>query len=255
MPEPKRLKISHIFTISGTQISEIYIKNRMSVHYQGMSKTLQFPHTIALQGAPTCSIGISPDGLYNRLNNAGRLILLNQNAIQLGSAPFIRIGDNKAVMLTTKDPKVAEGPDDVPALKNYYHPAISEKQTSISIATPLAEMAYKVGKVSVIRRLISPFLSGNAQASMPIGVEEYEVKNSSNHHQQITLVIPKPSLVNLQEKELKPTDQDTVYLCSTPVKGHVHADFRSAGMRGWSWEARNVRIGWSLLCRKWKALK
>lgn len=163
MPEPKRLKISHIFTISGTQISEIYIKNRMSVHYQGMSKTLQFPHTIALQGAPTCSIGISPDGLYNRLNNAGRLILLNQNAIQLGSAPFIRIGDNKAVMLTTKDPKVAEGPDDVPALKNYYHPAISEKQTSISIATPLAEMAYKVGKVSVIRRLISPFLSGNAQ--------------------------------------------------------------------------------------------
>ena len=75
----------------------------MTVHFQGMSKTLQFPHTIALQGAPTCSIGISPDGLYNRLNNAGRLILLNQNAIQFGSAPFIRVGDEKAVMLTAEE--------------------------------------------------------------------------------------------------------------------------------------------------------
>jgi uncharacterized protein (DUF608 family) len=203
----------------------------MGVHFQGMSKTLQFPHTIALQGAPTCSMGISPDGLYNRLNNAGRLILLNQNAIQLASAPFIRIGDEFS-MLTTKNPKVAEGPDDVPALKNYYHPSIAERKTSVSIATPLLEMAYKLGKVSVIRRLISPFLSGNTQALMPVGVEEYEVKNTTNKVQEVTLVIPRPSLVNLQEKELKPTDQDTVYICSTPVKGHVHEEFRSAAIRG-----------------------
>ena len=128
MPKSHSLKIKDVFTISGGRISEIYDKNKMSVHFQGMSKTLTFPHTIALHGAPTCSIGISPEGLYNRLNNAGRLILLNQNAIQLGSAPFIRVGDNKAVMLTTKDPKVVEGPDDVPALKNYYHPPVSEKQ-------------------------------------------------------------------------------------------------------------------------------
>ncbi|MCJ7729563.1 MAG: non-lysosomal glucosylceramidase [Sedimentisphaerales bacterium] len=231
MPRPYSLKISDIFTISGAQIRTIYVKNKMAVHFQGMSKTLQFPQTIALQGAPTCSIGISPDGLYNRLNDAGRLVLLNQNAIQFASAPFIRIGD-KFVMLTTKNPKVVEGPDDVPALINYYHPAISEKQTSISIATPLLEIAYKLGKVSVIRRLISPFLSGNVQALMPIGIEEYEVKNTTNKVQEITLVIPRPSLVNLQEKELKPTDQDTVYICSTPVKGHVHEDFRTAGLRG-----------------------
>jgi uncharacterized protein (DUF608 family) len=232
MRKPHSLKISDVFTISGPEISEIYIRNKMLVHFQGMSKTLLFPHTIALQGAPTCSVGISPDGLYNRLNNAGRLILLNQNAIQLGSAPFIRTGDGKAVMLTTRDPRIVEGPDDVPALKNYYHPSISEKQTSISIATPSAEFVYKLGKVTVTRRFVSPFLSGNAQALMPIGVEEYEVKNTSNQAMQITLVIPRPSLVNVQEKELKPTDQDTAYLCSTPVKGHVHADFKSAGMRG-----------------------
>ena len=231
MPKASSLKISDVFTISGSQISDIYVKNKMKVHFQGMSKTLQFPHTIFLQGAPTCSIGISPDGLYNRLNNSGRLILLNQNAIQLASTPFIRI-DDKFFMLTTKNPTAVEGPDDVPALKNYYHPAVSEKQTSISLATPLAQLSYKLDKVTITRKMISPLLSGDKQALMPIGVEEYEVTNTSNKAQQITLVIPRPTLVNLQEKELKPTDQDTVYICSTPVKGHVHKDFRDSGIRG-----------------------
>jgi len=231
MPNANSIKISDVFTISGAQISEIYTKNKMIVHFQGMSKTLQFPHTIALQGAPTLSVGISPDGLYNRLNNAGRLILLNQNAIQFASAPFIRV-DDKFFMLTTRNPKAVEGPDDVPALKNYYHPPATEKQTSISLATPLAEMVYKLGKARVTRTMVSPFLSGDVQALMPIGVEEYEVTNNSNKSLKITLVIPKPSLVNLQEKELKPTDQDTVYICSTPVKGHLHEDFKRAGIRG-----------------------
>ncbi len=240
MSRSHSLKIGDVFTISGAQISEIYNDNKMLVHFQGMSKTLQFPQTIALQGAPTCSIGISPNGLYNRLNNAGRLILLNQNAIQLGSAPFIRISADpdlederdEYVMLTTKDPKKLEGPDDVPALKNYYHPPVSEECASISIATPLLEMTYRLAKVRVTRRLISPLLSGNVQALMPISVEEYEIKNTSRKEQEITLVIPRPSLVNLQEKELKPTDQDTVYVCSAPVKGHVHETFSSSTNRG-----------------------
>jgi uncharacterized protein (DUF608 family) len=231
MPKSYSLKISDVFTISGTQISDIYKKNKMKVHFQGMSKTLQFPHTIALQGAPTCSIGISPEGLYNRLNNAGRLILLNQNAIQFASVPFVRVGD-KFFMLTTRSPSEVEGPDDVPALKNYYHPPVTERQTSISIATPLLEMTYKLGKVSVTRRLVCPFLAGDDQALMPAGVEEYELKNTSSKVAEITLVVPRPSLVNLQEKELKPTDQDTVYICSTPVKGHVHEDFVYANTRG-----------------------
>ncbi len=240
MPESSNLKISDVFTISGAQISKIYNDNKMRVHFQGMSKTLQFPHTIALQGAPTCSIGISPDGLYNRLNDAGRLILLNQNAIQLGSAPFIRIladedledAKDEYFMLTTKNPGLVEGPDDIPALKNYYHSPVSEKNVSISIATPLAEMVYNLGKVTVTRRLVSPFLSRDTQALMPISVEEFEVENTSNKVQEITLVIPRPSLVNLQEKELKPTDQDTVYVCSAPMKGHVHEAFNSSSMTG-----------------------
>src|SRR4030042_4752121 len=240
MQKPHHIKIKDVFTISGAQISKIYKENKMTVHFQGMSKTLQFPHTIALQGAPTCSIGISPEGLYNRLNDAGRLILLNQNATQLGSAPFIRISadpdaeDSRDdyMMLTQRNPRSVEGPDDVPALKNYYHPAISENQISLSLATPLAEMDYILEKVSVARRIISPFLSGNDQMLMPVCVEEFEVKNTSAKAQKITLVLPRPSLVNLQEKELKPTDQDTVYICSAPVKGHVHVAFKSAGMTG-----------------------
>lgn len=232
MPQAQKLKIKDVFTISGKQISDVYEKNQMTVHFQGMSKTLQFPHTLALPGAPTCSVGISPEGLYNRLNNAGRLILLNQNAIQLGSAPFVCINGEEFVMLTTRDPNVAESPDDVPALRNYYHSAIPEKKVSISIATPLLEMDYKLGKVNVTRRLVSPFLSGDVQALMPISVEQFEVKNTTQKTQEVTLVIPRPSLVNLQEKELKPTDQDTVYICATPVKGHLHEAFERAGMAG-----------------------
>jgi uncharacterized protein (DUF608 family) len=238
------LKIKNVFTISGAQIPEIYVKNKMGVHFQGMSKTMQFPQTIFLQGAPTCSVGISPEGLYNRLNDAGRLVFLNQKAIQFASAPFIRIPapkisikpgafrGGKFIMLTTKNPKVIESPDDIPVSENYYYKPISVEQTSISIAPPLTEITYKLGKVRVTRKMISPFLSGNAQTFMPICVEEHEVTNAINQVQKITLVIPRPSLVNLQEKKLRPVEQDSAFICSTPLRGHLHEDFRFTSMRG-----------------------
>lgn len=231
MPKFHSLKPSDLFTISGAQIPTIYVQNKMTVHFQGMSKTMQFPQTIFLQGAPTCSVGISPEGLYNRLNDAGRLIFLNQKAIQLASAPFIRVGD-KTVMLTTKKPEVMESPDDIPVSQNYYHRPVAVEQVSISLVTPLAEMTFKLKKVKVTRRMISPFLSGNVQALMPIGVEEFEVENTSNQPQQIDLVVPRPTLANLQEKKYRPIDQDSAFICSTPLKGHVHEDFRQAGIRG-----------------------
>jgi uncharacterized protein (DUF608 family) len=240
MPKTYGLKISDVFTIKGKQISDIYVKNRMKVHFQGMSKTLLFPHTIALQGAPTCSIGLSPEGLYNRLNNAGRIILMNQNAIQFGSAPFIRIGD-KSFMLTQRNPELFEGPDDIPAMKNYYHPPVDEKNITMSIATPSLELAYKLGNVTVTRRLISNLFAERQQALMPLGVEEFEVTNTGKDKKEITLVVPRPSLVNLQEKELKPTDQDTVYICSAPVKGHVHEAFESSGVKGVVMASRECR--------------
>ena len=232
MPKSAAFDVRDIYTIAGPEIAAIYERNKMAVHFQGMSKTLQFPQTVALQGAPTCSIGISPYGLYNRLNDAGRLIMLNQKAIQFGSAPFRphrRQAHHAHTAIAGGLPRLA---DDIPALQNYYHPPIAEKDVSLTIATPSMEMAFKIGKVKVIRRLISPLLSGNEQTLMPIGVEEYEVQNASNEAQAITLVVPRPSLVNLQEKELKPTDQDSVYICSAAVHGQQHEAFESDGVRG-----------------------
>jgi len=231
MPKSSAFNVRDIYTIAGPKIAAIYEKNNMSVHFQGMSKTLQFPQTVALQGAPTCSIGISPYGLYNRLNDAGRLILLNQKAVQFASAPFIRI-DEKSTMLTQKEPREEDQSDDIPALKNYYYPTVPESSVSLTIATPSLEIAYKLKTVNVIRRLISPLLSGGDQVLMPFGVEEFEVENTTNEAQEISIVVPRPSLVNLQEKELKPTDQDSVYVASAAVRGQKHEEFRFAGVRG-----------------------
>jgi uncharacterized protein (DUF608 family) len=231
MPKSTDFDIRDIYTIPGDKVTGIYERNKMGVHFQGMSKTLQFPQTVALQGAPTCSIGISPYGLYNRLNDAGRLIMLNQKAIQFGSAPFIRIGD-KCTMLTQKLPGETELADDIPAIKNYYPPSVAEKNVALTIATPSLEIAFKLGKVKVVRRLISPLLSGGDQTLMPLGVEEFQVENTGNEAQEITIVVPRPSLVNLQEKELKPTDQDSVYICSAAICGQKHEEFSSAGVRG-----------------------
>ena len=231
MASSSGFKPSDLFTITGPDIATIYEKNRMTVHFQGMSKTLQFPQTAAIQGAPTCSVGLSPYGLYNRFNDSGRLILLNQKAVQFGSAPFIRVGED-SVMLTDKAITEADTGDDVPALKNYYYDPIKSKSVALSIATPSLEIRYKVNKVKVTRRLISPLLSGNAQTLMPLGVEEFEVENTGAKSETVTIVVPRPSLVNLQEKELKPTDQDSIYIATAAVKGHVHQAFKSGKLTG-----------------------
>jgi hypothetical protein len=49
---------------------------------------------------------------------------------------------------------------------------------------------------------------------------------------RVPTFVPRPSLVNLQEKELKPTDQDSVYVCSAAVHGQKHEEFQAAGVRG-----------------------
>ncbi len=230
MATSNSFNIHDIYTITGPRITEIYEHNKMTVHFQGMSKCLQFPHTVALQGAPTCSIGISPYGLYNRLNEAGRLILLNQKAVQFASAPYIRTYEG-ITLLTQLQPQETES-DDIPALKNYYPQAISEENIKMTIATPSLEIEYTLEDVKVTRRLISPLLSGNEQTLMPIGVEEFIVENNTNEVQEYNLVIPRPSLVNLQEKELKPTDQDSIFVSSAAISGQKHEAFEMKGIRG-----------------------
>ncbi|MBN1648785.1 MAG: hypothetical protein JW874_12195 [Spirochaetales bacterium] len=224
--------IHDIYTISGPKITEIYEKNKMTVHFQGMSKTLQFPQTVALQGAPTCSIGISPYGLYNRLNDAGRLIMLNQTAVQFGSVPYIRVDDELTMLTQKKLAMDSELPDDIPAVSNYYPSPVEEENISMTIATPSLEIAYRLENVKVVRKFISPLLSGNDDTLTPVSAEEFTVENTSDDTLEIALVIPRPSLVNLQEKELKPTDQDSVYVSTAAVSGHRHEGFKSDGMQG-----------------------
>ena len=231
MSQSAAFDIRDIYTIDGPQIADIYEKNKMTVHFQGMSKCLEFPQTVAIQGAPTCSIGISPYGLYNRFNDAGRLIMTNQKAIQFGSAPYIRI-DDKCTLLTQKQPGETEFPDDIPAVRNYYHEPVAAEDISMTIATPSLEIAYRLNKVNIVRRFISPLLSGNDDTVTPLCAEEFEVKNTTNESQKITIVVPRPSLINLQEKELKPTDQDSVYICTAAVSGQKHEEFKTGGIRG-----------------------
>jgi uncharacterized protein (DUF608 family) len=230
MNSSNSFNIKDIYTISGQQITEIYEKNKMTVHFQGMSKCLQFPHTVAMQGAPTCSIGISPYGLYNRLNDAGRLIMLNQKAVQFGSAPYISTYEGNT-LLTQLHTGETES-DDIPALKNYYPEPIDKENVKMTIATPSLEIEYTLEDVKVTRRLISPLLSGNEQTLMPIGVEEFVVENNTKEEQEYTLVVPRPSLVNLQEKELKPTDQDSVFVSTAAVSGQKHKAFEMNGICG-----------------------
>ncbi len=230
MTTSNSFNIKDIYTISGPRITEIYEKNKMTVHFQGMSKCLQFPHTVAIMGAPTCSIGISPYGLYNRLNDAGRLILLNQKAVQFGSAPYISTYEGNT-LLTQRQPGETES-DDIPALKNYYPEAVDEEKVKMTIATPSLELEYSLEDVKVTRRFISPLLSGNEQTLMPISVEEFIVLNNTEEEQEYTLVVPRPSLVNLQEKELKPTDQDSVFVSSAAISGQKHEAFEMNGITG-----------------------
>jgi uncharacterized protein (DUF608 family) len=230
MTKSNSFNIKDIYTISGPQITEIYEKNKMTVHFQGMSKCLEFPHTVALQGAPTCSIGISPYGLYNRFNEAGRLIMLNQKAVQFGSAPYISTYEGNT-LLTQLQPGETES-DDIPALKNYYPEAIAKENIKMTIASPSLEIEYTLEDVKVTRRLISPLLSGNEQTLMPISVEEFTVENNTDEEQEYTLVLPRPSLVNLQEKELKPTDQDSVFVSNAALYGQKHEAFEMKNIRG-----------------------
>ena len=44
--------------------------------------------------------------------------------------------------------------------------------------------------------------------------------------------MPRPSLVNLQEKELKPTDQDSVFVATAAISGQKHEAFQLNGIRG-----------------------
>jgi uncharacterized protein (DUF608 family) len=224
-------KIQRFYTLSGQKINDVYIKNRMGVHNQGHYLSVSSPQAIAKQGTLTLSLVISPEGCVTGMIDAGSLIFLNDHPFQLSSIPFVRVQDGTTCMLTSYKLETLTNPDDFPLPQNYYYPTVGQKSVSLSLATPLAELRYKLESVDITRRIISPLLSQNDQF-LPAGVEEYVLQNRTNSAETVTVVIPMPSLVNIARKVSRPREQDYTFLGSGAVGGQVHSAFTSDGIRG-----------------------
>jgi len=224
-------EIQRFYSLSGQKINDVYIKNRMGVHNQGHYLSVSSPQTIAKEGTLTLSLIISPAGAVTGMIDAGSLIFLNDNPLQLASIPFVQINDDEPCMLTSINVDKLSNPDDFPLSGNYYHKTVAQKDIALSIATPLAELRYNLKKTEVIRRIISPLLSTNDQF-LPAGVEEYEITNNSKSTQRVTIVIPMPSLVNLARKMSRPREQDYTFIGTSAVCGHVHQAFTRDGIKG-----------------------
>jgi uncharacterized protein (DUF608 family) len=224
-------RIQQFYTLNGVRIKEVYGKNRMGVHNQGHYLSVSSPLAIAKEGTLTLSVIISPDGTVSGLIDAGALIFLNDNPLQLGSIPYVRIGNDTCRMLAAFPMDKYCNPDDFPLPGNYYFPMVHQKDVSISLATPLAEMRYSINKTMVTRRIISPLLSQNDQFQ-PAAVEEYEVTNRSRSSQKITIVVPMPSLVNVMRKVSRPREQDYTFIGTAAVNGQIHTSFTHQGIQG-----------------------
>ncbi|NLE00433.1 MAG: hypothetical protein GX640_11215 [Fibrobacter sp.] len=224
-------QIQRFYTLRGKKINDVYVKNRMGVHNQGHYLSVSSPQTIAKQGTLTLSMVLSPSGTVSGLIDAGSLIFLNDNPLQLASIPFVRIDDGDACMLTSFEIDSLRNPDDFPLPENYYYPTVEQKNVSLSIATPLAELRYRLEKTEITRRIVSSLLSKTEQF-LPASVEEYEITNRSNSPQTVTVVIPMPSLVNIVRKISRPREQDYTFLGSCAVTGHIHETFTRDGIKG-----------------------
>jgi uncharacterized protein (DUF608 family) len=224
-------KIQRFYTLNGSKIKDVYVKNRMGVHNQGHYLSVSSPQAIAKQGTLTLSLVISPEGCVTGLIDAGSLIFLNDHPLQLASIPYVQVQDGTTCMLTSYNLEELKNPDDFPLPQNYYYPTVAQKSVSLSLATPLAELRYKLDSVDITRRIVSPLLSQNDQF-LPAGVEEYVLTNRTGSTETVTVVIPMPSLVNIARKVSRPREQDYTFLGSCAVSGQVHQKFSSDSIAG-----------------------
>jgi len=223
--------MQRFYTLEGARIKEVYSKNRMGVHNQGHYLSVSSPLAIAKEGTLTLSVVLSPEGTVTGLIDAGKLIFLNDNPSQLASIPYVRIGGDSCHMLTTFDVTSCRNPDDFPLPGNYYFPVVPQKCAAVSLATPLAEMRYSIGKIAIVRRIISPLLSKDDQF-LPAAVEEYEVANQSKKSSTVTLVVPMPSLVNIASKVSRPREQDYTFIGAAAAGDQVHTSFTHKDIAG-----------------------
>jgi uncharacterized protein (DUF608 family) len=223
--------IGRFYSVAGSQITSVYETNKMGVHNQGHYLSVASPQSIVKQGTLTLSIIISPQGAMTGMIDAGALIFLNDNPLRLASIPFVRIGDGEQFMLTSQSLSSFCNPDDFPLPGKNYHQEVAINNVRISLATPLAQLHYRLPKIEITRRIVSPLLS-ESDRFLPASVEEYIIANTTKSSHKVTLVVPMPSLVNLNRKISRPAEQDYTFLGAAAIKGYKHEAFSYKGIAG-----------------------
>jgi cellobiose phosphorylase len=225
------LKRDELHTITGAQAKVIYLFRRMLVHAQGLSATLDFPPTGVVTGAPTLATGISPFGQVNHLLDAGRSIRFGKR-MRFASTPMICVtqgGKTTTCLLTNLNREEEDEKGEEPQA---YPDSIADEDVSVTLAPPSMIARYELGGVRVARTTISPELSGNEDdVSVPASVDAFELSNTSGGDRTVTLVIPRPSLVNLTEKKLR-AEQDNAFSGQGATEDHVHEEYQSGATRG-----------------------
>jgi len=176
MPKANRVATTDIYTITARRSGGATSTTRCRCIFRGCPRPFSPPHDRA-HGAPTCSVGISPEGLYNRLNDAGRLILLNHNGVPAWFRA-VRCGSHgKTFHAHDQGPAIGEGPDDVPALKNYYILRLPRSRPVCLLPRPWRSWPTSSAKIKVVRRLISSVSVGDrsrADADRRRGIRGHE---------------------------------------------------------------------------------
>jgi uncharacterized protein (DUF608 family) len=225
------LNRDELHTISGAQAKVIYLFRRMLVHAQGLSATLDFPPTGVVTGAPTLSTGISPFGQVNHLLDAGRSIRFGKRT-RFASTPMLCVsqgGKTQTCLLTNLK---REDEDERGEEPQAYPDAIADEDVSVTLAPPSMMCRYELDGVRVARTTISPELSGNEDdVSVPATVDVFELANPTEAERTVTLVLPRPSLVNLTEKKLR-AEQDNAFSGQGATEEQTHEECQSGTMRG-----------------------
>ena len=225
------LRQEELHTLDGAQAKMIYLFRKMGVHAQGLSATLDFPPTGVVTGAPTLATGVSPFGQVNHLLDAGRSIRFGKR-MRFASTPMISVthaGKTATRLLTNlrRDEEDERGEE-----PQAYPDSLADEAVSVTLAPPLMISRYEMDGVRIVRTTVSPELAGNeADVTVPATVDLFELANAGAEERTVTLVLPRPSLVNLAEKKLR-AEQDNAFGSQGATRDHVHATFQSAGGQG-----------------------
>jgi len=225
------LKRDELHTITGAQAKAIYLFSRMLVHAQGLSATLDFPPTGVVTGAPTLSTAVSPFGQVNHLLDAGRSIRFGKRT-RFASTPMICVTAGGKTQTRLLSNLKREDEDEKGEEPQSYPDSIADEAVSITLSPPSMVARYELEGVRVARTTISPELSGHEQdVSVPATVDLFELSNPTAQERTVTLVIPRPSLVNMTEKKLR-AEQDNAFSGQGATEEQVHEEFQSGAIRG-----------------------